>query len=262
MTHYTYAIADMHGRHDLFDAALDLIDADKEGAATGIVLGDFVDRGPDSAGLIDRLIRNENDGAGLNGVKWLILQGNHEAMMIEAMRKARSFQRGDGTVGYTEANRTMQWWIGNGGGQTLASYGIGDTMQLMAALGNDGHPIWKHIEWMDSLPIFYEDAQRIYVHAGVPFDQKPQHTDKGQLQWMLYDDACDDHGIPSQGGGEEREHVSGKHIVHGHHQSETHPKQHAGRTNLDSFAWSSGRLAIGKFDDTQGPAIEFLSVEK
>jgi serine/threonine protein phosphatase 1 len=227
----TYVIADLHGRFDLLCRAIDLIEADA-GEAGGklVVLGDFVDRGPQSRGIIDLLMA----GPSRLNWQWIVLQGNHEAMMLECLSNPG----------------ILRWWIGNGGGQTLQSYGY-----------QNGDPLvplkipTEHLEWLASLPIVHEDELRIFVHAGVPFDQQVSDAKPETLQWMLYP------GDVEHGDAEfhpDERHVSGKHIVHGHHQSATHPLRKPHRTNLDSFAWATGRSAIGVFDDTQPGPVRIL----
>ena len=51
-----------------------------------------------------------------------------------------------------------------------------------------------------------------------------------------------------------------KHVVHGHHQFADGPHEWSGRTDLDTYAWRTGRLVVGVFDDTQGKAIRYLEV--
>ena len=75
----TYAIGDIHGHLDLLRAAHDWIEADRartgDAAAPVVHLGDLVDRGPDSAGVIDYLICGQEDGQ-----NWVVLKGNHDRM--------------------------------------------------------------------------------------------------------------------------------------------------------------------------------------
>lgn len=227
----TYAIADLHGRFDLLCRAIDLIENDAGGAGgTFIVLGDFVDRGPQSRSIIDLLMA----GPQRPNWRWIILQGNHEAMMLECL----------------DNPNILRWWIGNGGGQTLQSYGYQH--------GDDLFPLKipaEHLDWLRGLPLTHEDAHRIFVHAGVPFDQAVTEAKPETLQWMLYPgdvDHSDAEFHPDEG------HCSGKHIVHGHHQSASHPLLKAHRTNLDSFAWSTGRLAIGVFDESQPCPVKIM----
>lgn len=228
----TYVIADLHGRYDLLKRAIRLIEADAgEAGGTFIVLGDFVDRGPESRSIIERLML----GPARANWRWIILQGNHEAMML-------GFMRSPGVV---------RWWIANGGGPTLQSYGY--------ANGDDIMPLKipaDHMRWLDACPLTHEDEHRIYVHAGVPFDEPLSTAKPETLQWMLYPGDVDDHDADVH---PDRGHVSGKHIVHGHHQSASHPLLKPHRTNLDAFAFATGRLAIGVFDDARpGGPIRIL----
>jgi serine/threonine protein phosphatase 1 len=231
----TYAIADTHGRFDLLSDAISAAEryAGTEGG-TLIVLGDFVDRGPASRSIIELLMA----GPSLPNWRWIVLQGNHEAMMLECLTNPG----------------ILRWWVGNGGGATLRSYGYqhGDGLvPLKIPVG--------HLEWLADLPVTHEDDHRIYVHAGVPFDQDVAAAKRDTLQWMLY--ASEQHYedatvLPDAG------HVSGKHVVHGHEQSASHPLLKPHRTNLDTFAWSTGRLAVGVFDDAMsGGPVDVLWAE-
>lgn len=227
----TYAIADLHGRFDLLCQAIDLIEKDAgEVGGKLVVLGDFVDRGPQSRSIIDLLMA----GPQRPNWEWIVLQGNHEAMMLECL----------------DNPGILRWWVGNGGGQTLESYGYrhGDSLFPLKIPAD-------HLAWLKARPLTHEDQHRIFVHAGVPFDQPLAVAKAETLQWMLYPGDVE-HGDaeihPDMG------HCSGKHIVHGHHQSETHPLLKPHRTNLDSFAWHSGRLAIGVFDETQPQPVRIM----
>lgn len=129
-TELTYAIGDIHGRLDLLERAFDLIWAHAGSRGFQIVcLGDYVDRGPDSRGVVEFLMR-EADCAPLT-----CLRGNHEAMLLEAVEEG-------------------EWsgWLHNGGRETLASY--------------DGEVPARHLGWLRDLPGCARDADRFYVHAG------------------------------------------------------------------------------------------------
>lgn len=228
----TYAIADAHGNFDLLCKAISLAEhhAGEQGG-TLIILGDFVDRGPQSASIIDLLMA----GPSLPHWRWIVLQGNHEAIMLEALSNPQM----------------LGWWVRNGGGETLKSYGYtnGDALFPLRI------PT-AQLLWLQALPIAHEDDHRIFVHAGVPFDQPLAEAKKDTLQWMLYPGDVD-HGDAEFHA--DLAHCSGKHIVHGHHQSALHPLLKPHRTNLDTFAWSTGRLAVGVFDDSApGGPIEVL----
>lgn len=226
----TYAIGDLHGRFDLLCKAIDMIEADAgDEPARLIVLGDFVDRGPQSRNIIDLLM----SGPQRANWEWIVIQGNHEAMMLQCLTNPA----------------ILRWWIGNGGGETLKSYGYSDGDSLLPLrIPAD------HLAWLSGLPIYHEDEHRIYVHAGVPFDQQLSDAKPDTLQWMLY--AGYDAGGDSAEILPDEQHISGKHIVHGHEQSASHPLRKAHRTNLDAFAWATGHSAIGVWNDEApgGPA--------
>ncbi len=92
-----YAVGDVHGRLDLFDRLLARIEADRRrwsGEAEVVLLGDYVDRGPDSAALLDRLARGMPDWA-----DWTLLKGNHEQAMLDSFdgdRRAGSLHEAAG----------------------------------------------------------------------------------------------------------------------------------------------------------------------
>ena len=97
----TYAIADLHGRLDLLEMALAQIANQAELPATLVTLGDYVDRGPDSRKVIARLM-------GYEGWRLICLKGNHEDIMWQTCRRKVP---------------DCGWWLDNGGGATLISYG-------------------------------------------------------------------------------------------------------------------------------------------
>jgi serine/threonine protein phosphatase 1 len=99
----TYVIPDIHGRHDLLEDGLARI-AERSAGDVGVILmiGDYVDRGPNSKAVIERL-----QAGVLPGWRGVALKGNHDAMMVEALRVPAK----------------MPSWMEEGGDATLASYG-------------------------------------------------------------------------------------------------------------------------------------------
>jgi serine/threonine protein phosphatase 1 len=92
------------------------------------------------------------------------------------------------------------------------------------------------------------DAHRVFVHAGIDPNCSLDEQDAEDVIWKIYRD--DDDGGYGQ-----------RHVVHGHHQHAHGPIFKKNRTNLDTFAWYTGRLAIGVFDDARpGGPIEVLEV--
>ena len=223
-----YAIADLHGRYDLLQKALIKIHehaGDTEHKV--ITLGDYIDRGPESRQVIEHLM--------LCGNQIICLKGNHEDMMVQSI------------VTPLEPD----WWVGNGGGSTLLSYGHPD-VKYMSDVSYAYVPE-EHIKWMASLPLFYETEKQVFVHAGIPDNNLSlDKQNEEKMMWMLYN--------PTDMGG-----YQGKHVVHGHHQFADGPHEwkgskRGGRTDLDVFAWLHNRLVIGVFDDTQLSALEFIEV--
>ena len=150
----TFVIADIHGRLDLLDKGLAEIAARSKGERDTIVtIGDYVDKGPASRGVIERL------RSGVDRFELVTLKGNHDAMMVDALHDQSK----------------MADWLGKGGDRALASYG-GDPADVPAS----------HVDWLDHLALFHLDAHRLYVHAGVdpetPLDRQSEKT----LLWKRY----------------------------------------------------------------------------
>jgi serine/threonine protein phosphatase 1 len=150
----TYVIPDLHGRDDLLRQALASIVAHARGEAGIIVtIGDYVDKGPDSKGVIDRLM------SGVDAPwKLIALKGNHDAMMADAFRDPAG----------------MALWMGKGGDVALASYGG-------AAAVPPGH-----LAWLDQLHLLHVDAHRVYVHAGVDPEIPLGRQSEEILLWKRY----------------------------------------------------------------------------
>jgi serine/threonine protein phosphatase 1 len=213
----TYVIPDLHGRLDLLCEALERIVAHAGGqAGTIVMLGDYVDKGPDSKGVVDRLL------SGIaSGWKFFPLKGNHDAMMVRALRDPAA----------------MDGWLAKGGGAALASYG-----------GAQAAVPQSHVVWIDQLPLVYRDRYRLYVHAGVdagiPLSQQAEQT----LLNKRYPPG-------------DRSGFGELHVVHGHDNFPEGPLLHQDRSNLDTQAWRTGRLVIGIFDDAKaGGPMELIEI--
>jgi serine/threonine protein phosphatase 1 len=144
----TYAIGDVHGCRAKLDRLLDSCMRHADGRPHRLVfVGDYIDRGPDSRGVITRLIELEDERPGAV----ICLRGNHEALMLEALHS------GDPLL-----------WLMNGAGETLISYGI----ERPAALPP------PHVDWVAGLPLSFDDGLRYFVHAGVnpayPLDRQEE----------------------------------------------------------------------------------------
>lgn len=220
MSRKTYVIADLHGRFDLLQLAL--AEIERRAAGTVVFTGDYVDRGPASRQVIERLM-----GGPFNGWRWICLKGNHEDIMSIACREPTK----------------ISWWLRNGGGATLMSYG-----QKEGDIAKPSVVPKKHLDWFERLPLYHQDAHRIYVHAGVDPTIALSEQIERDLLWMLYPDRCDIG-------------LGDLHVVHGHHQFEDGPLLYRMRTDLDTGAFYSDRLVVGVFDDgTPGGPVELIEV--
>ncbi|OKO86846.1 metallophosphoesterase family protein [Bradyrhizobium sp. AS23.2] len=219
----TYAIPDLHGRLDLLEQALSrILEHVGNQTARVVTLGDYVDRGPKSRDVIEFLMQWS-----FPNLQLVALKGNHEAMMWEACNNLVE----------------TEWWIENGGNETLASYG-----EFIPGVSLRSVIPQHHLEWIAELPTFFADSKRVFVHAGLdprlPLNQQSERT----LLWKRYPkDTSSGHGS--------------RHVVHGHQAEERGPIVSGGKTNLDTMAWKTGRLVIGVFfDEKPGGAIEFLEI--
>ena len=211
----TYVIPDIHGRYDLLNQGLVEITT-RGDAGVVITIGDYVDKGPESKQVINRLLSGVAEGWDL-----IALKGNHDAMMLEALRDPSK----------------MAAWVAKGGDAALASYG-GDSAAVPQ----------EHILWLGRLRLMHVDAHRIYVHAGVDPEIALDQQSEATLLWKRYPK-----GFP---GG-----FPDLHVVHGHDNFPEGPLLYQGRTNLDTLAWRTGRLTIGVFDDDRpGGPIDFIVI--
>ena len=226
-----YAIGDIHGRFDLLDALLVRIERDQRGRAEMpvrlIFLGDYVDRGPDSKGVVDRLVQGFS-----RPYTAVFLKGNHEDMLLSFLA--------DPLAGVN--------WLRNGGEATLLSYGVeAGVVQCAFWEGQQGLTEAArqfqavlpaaHLDFYKSLRTFYRMGDYFFTHAGVrpeaPLDQQSEND----LLWIRKDflNWRGDFGAV---------------VVHGHTPSRE-PQDLGNRIGLDTFAVRSGRLTAAGFEGSK-----------
>lgn len=151
----TYAIGDIHGCLDKLERLFQLcaLDADDQ-PAKFIFLGDYIDRGADSRGVVQYLM----DLQAYMPERVVCLKGNHEDMLLSAV----------------EDESREDHWLRNGGTQTLYSY------QVPTAFDLPRH----HLDWLGSLPLSYDDGLRFFVHAGIHPDRPLNQQDDHDLLWI------------------------------------------------------------------------------
>jgi serine/threonine protein phosphatase 1 len=151
----TYAIGDIHGCLDKLRGLLLRCETHADGRPMSLVfVGDYIDRGPQSCGVIDCLI----DLKMQHGESVVTLMGNHEAMALAAI----------------DGNGPTRMWLAQGGLATLESYGIAEPRELPPA----------HVDWLRALRLSYDDGRRFFVHAGVNPGAPLEAQDDFDLLWI------------------------------------------------------------------------------
>lgn len=229
-----YAVGDIHGRRDLFEALVEAIEADDAAAGpaetTVVLLGDLVDRGSDSAGVI-ALARQWQ---GRRRVR--ILGGNHEEMFLRSFDEVEMFRH----------------FLRHGGRDTALSYGI-DRVAFMAAELEEAQQLMRahvpaeDIAFLEGFEDMVTIGDYLFVHAGidprVPLDAQRRQD----LRWIRepFLSHPDSHGPV---------------VVHGHTISEA-PEDRGNRIGIDTGAFMSGRLTALVLEGTTRRYIEAYETE-
>lgn len=207
-----YAVGDIHGRLDLLKTLHEAIDEDAElhpgPQCIEVYLGDYVDRGSQSAGVIDALmerVRTRNA---------VCLAGNHEAIMLDALTSQEAFAS----------------WLRMGGVETVFSYvqpsGTLDQSQLWAE--------WRagmrldHVDFLRQLPTSYVCGDYLFVHAGLRPGVSLAAQDRNDLLWIRREFLDYPHSF-------------GHLVVHGHTPIPT-AEVLSNRINIDTGAYATGHL--------------------
>jgi len=144
-----------------------------------IFIGDYIDRGPDSKGVLDYLLKMKEEG-----YRFVFIRGNHEEMLIESF----------------SSNVYFQPWMNNGGGATLDSFGISQEEYL--APGGNRLP-GNYMDFLSSTTYYQELENCFIVHAGFNFHDKHPFDDLDAMIWSRNFDY--DKGL-----------AKGKKVIHGH----------------------------------------------
>jgi serine/threonine protein phosphatase 1 len=210
-----YAIGDVHGRLDLFGPLIDLIERDDAALAPAqtsvILLGDLVDRGADSAGVL----RRARDWQGQREVH--ILCGNHEEMFLRGMEEEEVFRH----------------FLRHGGKETILSFGV-DPKAFNAADMAEAQQLMRDAVPADDIAFIrsFQDSMAIgdylFVHAGVD-PRVPLAEQKARdLRWIR--EPFLSHADPF-----------GMVVVHGHSIREC-AEDKGNRIGIDTGAYMTGRL--------------------
>ncbi len=234
-----YAIGDIHGYVDLLDRMheaimFDLVDGAPEHVHV-VYLGDYIDRGPDSAAVIDRLIERRDRG---DGVPKTFIMGNHEMALFEFMHDPEGHN-----------------WLNYGGVQTLASYGItfeNDTIlpseYVLAAEKMRRQIPAEHLEFMMGCEFSLVLGDYLFAHAGINPMKSIDDQTKSELTFIREPFLSWDRDPAFKP-------LSHK-IVHGHTPSEA-PENLPHRIGVDTGAYESGVLSCAVLEEAD---VRFLSV--
>ena len=218
----SYAIGDIHGHLDLLQDLHGRIAVDQGSDDAPIIhLGDLVDRGPDSKGVIEYLRAGIADGK-----NWIVLKGNHDRMFAGFLADINHHDEGlRSDLSYLHYRL--------GGAATLASYGVKNAADRRLKQVHDESLAavpQNHRDFVESLPTSYLRGDALFVHAGVragvPLDQQSE-TD---LLWI-------------RGAFLEDLRSYGPLIVHGHTAIDK-PRHYGNRLNIDSGAAYGGPLSV------------------
>lgn len=225
-----YAVGDIHGRLDLLRdlyARIEQDSQDSDGPSVIIFLGDYVDRGPDSAGVIDFLL-DEIDPR----FAPVFLKGNHEDLWRR----------------FLDQPEVGPAWFATGGVMTVVSYGIREGLAgqsadfpAIAARLRDAMPAAHHA-FLDGLALNHRSGGYVFAHAGIRPRVPVERQDPEDLMWIRRE-------FLSAGD------FGGLCVVHGHSQvTEAVDLPH--RISVDTGAYHSGRLTCAVLD---GGTRRFMS---
>ncbi len=230
-----YAVGDIHGCDVQFKALIDAIEADDaaRGAATTtvILLGDLVDRGPDSAGVV----RRARDWQGQRKVR--ILAGNHEEMFLESFA----------------SREVLRQFLRHGGRETLLSYPLDPEAYAEADFATTQRLMGEAVptedrRFLDS----FEDAiligDYLFVHAGIRPGVELEAQTLGDLRWIREPFLS------------HRESY-GAVVVHGHTITDE-PVLRANRIGIDTGAYATGRLTALGLEGSQRWLLETTTTDE
>lgn len=219
----TYAIGDIHGRLDLLDSLLDRVEADaaeRRAAAKIVFTGDYMDRGPASRGVVERVMA----GPRRRGDSFVPLRGNHDDLFATAVTRGR----------------VIPDWAWTLFAHTVLSYGV----TLEALSGRDGD-LRRHAAYLAGLPLTHDDGTHLFVHAGIRPGVPLDRQDPEDLVWIREPFLTFTGPLPRR-------------VVHGHTIMGNMPVVTPNRISIDTGAYRSGRLTAAVLDPDAGAEPSFL----
>jgi serine/threonine protein phosphatase 1 len=167
------AIGDIHGHLDKLNRLLVQVQATTEDQL--VFLGDYIDRGPDSRGVIERLLKLQEEFP-----LTVFLRGNHEQLFIDSLISAEIINGNrlrDLSLTFNEdvQSSDLQLFLANGGMETLSSYSIQNVAE--------GIPE-NHVAFLKATKFWWRNGQFIFVHAGLKTGVPLEDQDLYDLLWL------------------------------------------------------------------------------
>lgn len=229
-----YAIGDIHGRLDLLEKLVGMVERDDAGRGAAethlVLLGDLIDRGPDSKGVIEFLMRGRFAWA-----QPTFILGNHEEAFLAVL---------DGELD------GLDNWLRYGGLECLQSYGMTSSEILSVRPATLLDALRRlvpqeHVDFLRGFRDTFALGDYLFVHAGIRPGVALDKQDPRDLRWIRHDflDDRSDHGVT---------------VVHGHtvvEEAGIHPN----RIEIDTGAYATGRLTAVRLE---GEEREFIVADE
>jgi serine/threonine protein phosphatase 1 len=209
-----FAVGDIHGCYEKLVELMKILPWSRKNGDLLLFIGDYVDRGTRSRDVVEFLVKLQK-----NGGDFVFLKGNHEKMLLD----------------YYVDHKDQMLYVANGGAETIASY-------VEGAIGRKAFELPKdHLQFLQSLKLYYETDEYIFVHAGlrdaVPLPEQSQEDllwIREEFIYSLYD--------------------WNKRVVFGHTALET-PFVSPGKIGIDTGAVYGNKLTAVEL-----PAMRFYQV--
>ena len=226
-----YAIGDIHGRLDLLNELLTLINSDIAPRPMVkpiyVFLGDYIDRGPSSRATIDRLIEHGRTNQSI------FLKGNHESIALKCLTDRNLFEQ----------------WLRLGGLETLISYGLASPAsgKQIVELQSAFHQALPraHFRFFSDLQNSFTCGDFFFVHAGVKPSVELSHQKESDLLWIRDEFLSSSRDF-------------GKIVVHGH-TPVSELEVGLNRINIDTGAFATGRLTCLVLEGESSSIIDTIS---
>ena len=212
------AIGDIHGQYQKLVWLMQKLERKSIDFENDLIiqLGELVDGGPDTKRVVEYFIRQRNDYP----KNWVVLKGNHEDMMLDALRhKSRRY------------GSYYQWW-NQGGAETALSYGHVEAIDQGT------------LDWLEKLPTLVETPSFCFVHAGLRPDVPITSTPEIDRLWIRYEFLDSDYDW-------------GKRVVAGH-TYHVAPLVQKNKIVIDTMHHGHGVITAAILDDRDGQLIEIV----